>query len=195
MISSHDRSGWFGASDTTVIMGSWKSKTFAIWWAEKLGFVRRDFASPQMLAGTYYEHRILDAIGVKKRDRQIKVRSLRLRVNLDGETQIIHEVKTHKGEYRVTKAHWMQCQVQMFAARKGCEIVSYHMLPADYENFFNPIDLERVKRHPVEYDRDWMEGACLPRLRILAECLRKGVFPCLPSTLKTSSRQSTTTGT
>lgn len=69
----------------------------------------------------------MDSIGVKERDRQIKIRRLRLRVNLDGETDVIHEVKTHRSTvFRVSKANWQQAQVEMFAAKKppGNRIVS-----------------------------------------------------------------------
>ena len=196
MIASQDRSGWLGASDTSIIMGSWDTVTFARFWTEKLGIIRRDFANKQMLAGTHYEHRILDAIGIQKRDGQIRIRSLRLRVNLDGEDRItIFEVKTHSGEYKVTKAHWRQAQVEMFAARKKLVIVAYHMEPEDYINYFNPIHPERITFHPVEYDPEWIKNEYLPRLRILAECLKKGGRPCLPSTLKTSKPRLTMTGT
>ena len=37
MIHNHDRSGWFGASDTSTIMGNWATETFRKWWLEKLG--------------------------------------------------------------------------------------------------------------------------------------------------------------
>ena len=85
MITSKDRSGWFGASDTWAVMGNWETDTFARLWLEKLGVVRNTFTSPALQAGTLYEHRVLDALGVPIRDRQIRIRRLRLRVNLDGE--------------------------------------------------------------------------------------------------------------
>lgn len=181
MIRSHDRSKWFGASDTSTIMGSWDTVTFARFWLEKAGVIRRDFSTKQMIAGTYYEHRILDAIGISKRDRQIKKRNLRLRVNLDGEDELtIYEVKTHSSGFKVSKAYWRQAQVEMFATGKCLVIVAYQMTDGDYKNFFNPIDIERITLHPIEYDPDWIENEYLPRLRILVDCLTKGVRPCLP---------------
>ena len=36
VISEQDRSGWFGASDTSYIMGNWNTKTFKNWWAKKI---------------------------------------------------------------------------------------------------------------------------------------------------------------
>ena len=72
MIHNQDRSGWFGASDTARIMGNWNTQTFARWWGEKLGMFSNDFKTPAMMAGTAYEHRILDAIGIRQRDRQIR---------------------------------------------------------------------------------------------------------------------------
>ena len=52
MIRNHDRSGWFGASDTATIMGSWDTETFRRWWAVKLGIRKDHFANAAMQAGT-----------------------------------------------------------------------------------------------------------------------------------------------
>lgn len=186
MIRNHDRSGWFGASDTATIMGSWDTEKFRRWWAIKLGIRQDHFANAAMQAGTAYEHKILDAANVQTRDRQIKVRRLRLRVNYDGETRdMIHEVKTHsKPVFKVTKGYWMQCQVEMYASgcgifrkRKACQIIAYRMTPAEYENFFLPIDMSRLSAHKVEYDSEWVESQYLPRLRYLAKCLKRGKWP------------------
>lgn len=88
------------------------------------------------------------AIGVRQMDRQIKKRSLRLRVNLDGETpERIEEVKTHAAPvFHLSRAYWMQAQVEMFAANKPLEIVAYRLEPEDYGNFYRPIDPERITR-------------------------------------------------
>ena len=37
MIADQDRSGWFGASDTSYVMGNWHTKTFKDWWLKKMG--------------------------------------------------------------------------------------------------------------------------------------------------------------
>lgn len=178
MIKNHDRSGWFGASDTSVIMGNWNTETFRKWWLVKLGLRQENFSTIQMQTGTALEHRILDAIGVQKRDRQIKKPRFRLRVNLDGESDIIHEVKTHSSEiFKVTKPYWQQAQVEMFAAQKPLEIVSYRLLPEDYTNWFLPIDIKRLKRHPIDYDSKWLECEYLPRLITLAGFLTRKEWP------------------
>jgi len=65
----------------------------------------------------------------------------------------------------------------MFAAKKPCQIVSYLIQPEDYKNWFNPIDSKRVTYHPIEYDADWINNEYLPRLRYLADCLKKGKYP------------------
>lgn len=185
MITDQDRSGWFGASDTADIMGNWKTKTFQRWWLQKMGIDSSHYASRAMNAGTYYEHAVLDHIGAERRDHQIILPELLLRVNLDGDAVgKIHEVKTHKAEkeFKVTKAYWQQVQVQSFAKLTVekivpvAEIVSYGLTEADYRNFFNPIDPDRIKHHPIAYDPSFIEGY-LPRLRYLGECLREGVFP------------------
>lgn len=178
MIHSKDRSGWFGASDTARIMGRWDTETFERFWMEKFGIYKSNFSNLSMKTGTYFEGKILDYLGINRRDRQIRIPSLRLRVNLDGETKIIHEVKTYgKDEFNVSKAYWMQAQVEMFAARKPLEIVAYRLTEEDYQNWLAPIDPGRISHHPIDYDTEWVNGKYLPRLEYLAECLKKGVWP------------------
>lgn len=185
MITDNDRSGWFGASDTAYIMGNWNTKTFKKWWLTKLGLNCDNFTTRAMNAGTYYEHAILDHIGAPRKDEQIIIPELRLRVNLDGDApRHIYEVKTHKAEkpFKVSKAYLQQVRVQMFAKKsiEGCmpiaEIISYGLLEEDYKNFFNDIDPNRLQRHPIEYDTAFIE-AYLPRIEYLLECMVKGVFP------------------
>lgn len=185
MIADQDRSGWFGASDTATIMGNWKTKTFAQWWAQKLGIRNDHFASRAMNAGTYYEHAILEYIGAPRMDHQILLPELLLRVNLDGDALgEIYEVKTHKAEkvFKPTKAYIQQVQVQSYAKLvtekviPKAEIVSYGLTEMDYRNFFNEIDPERIKHHPIPYDADFI-AKYLPRLEYLAGCLREGSWP------------------
>lgn len=179
MIRSKDRSRWFGASDTAIICGNWNTKTFERWWLVKLGVSVSNLETIQTKTGTALEHRILRFVGIKKMDRQIKIRRYRLRVNLDGESKDeISEVKTHSADnFRVTKAYWQQCQVEMFATGKRCRIVSYRVLPEDYKNWFLPIEESRVAFHPIEYDPEWINREYLPKLIYLADCLKKGVWP------------------
>lgn len=178
MIHNKDRSGWIGASDTSFVVGNWGTQTWSNWWAQKLGVHSNHFDTIYTKTGSWYEGKILDAIGVKVRDRQILIPDLRLRVNLDGETDIIHEVKTHKSpEFKVTKQYWQQAQVEMFASKKPLEIVSYQLTEDDYLNWLNPIDPARLARHPVGYDVAWIEREYLPKLRALSICLEKGVWP------------------
>jgi hypothetical protein len=185
VIADQDRSGWFGASDTAAIMGNWKTKTFGNWWMQKLGLDRDRFTSRAMNAGTYYEHAVLDAIGAPRRDHQIILPELLLRVNLDGDAPgRIWEVKTHGAEkgYKLTKAHIQQVRVQMYAKLRTekrvpeAEIVAYGLREEDYRSFFNDIDPERLTRHPVAYDGAFIEKY-LRRLEYLADCLRKGCWP------------------
>lgn len=179
MIRNHDRSGWFGASDTARIMGNWNTPTFAAWWLEKLGLRKNVIRTKAMQAGSAYEHRILDFLKIRKRDRQVKIRRHRLRVNLDGECKkIVVEVKTYSGDtFRITPAYWQQSQVEMYATRKRLEIAAYKMLPEDLDNYFNPIIGDRLSNHQVSYDPHWIKTEYLPRLIYLAHCLRKKVFP------------------
>lgn len=185
MIQSQDRSGWFGASDTSYIVGNWHTKSFQAWWLKKLGLDTRHYTTRAMLAGTYYEHAVLGHVGAPRRDHQILLPELLLRVNLDGDGPgHIWEVKTHRADkpFKVTKAYWQQVQVQMFAKREEegilpeAEIVSYGLLPEDYANFFNGIDEARVGRHPIGYDPAFIR-LYLDKLAVLRDCLIRGVFP------------------
>lgn len=185
MITDQDRSGWFGASDTQYIMGNWKTKTFKKWWMQKLGLDDSHYTTRAMNAGTYYEHAILEHIGVPRKDHQIIIPHLKLRVNLDGDGPgRVDEVKTHKveNEFKVTKAYWQQVQVQCFAKLTVEQVIpvakihAYGLTEADYRNFFNDIDPSRLKEYHVEYAPDFI-FKYLPRLMYLADCLERGVFP------------------
>lgn len=185
MISDQDRSGWFGASDTKYIMGNWETKTFQNWWFTKLGIVSSNFRNVAMNAGTYYEHAILDVIGSPRKDHQIIIPEYKMRINLDGDDiGRIDEVKTYnyKKAFKVSKDYWQQVQVQMFAKllKEGkvpdAKIWAYGLLPDDYKNFFNPIDRERLKDYPIEYESLFIERYG-HRTLYLKDCLEKGVMP------------------
>lgn len=183
MIESKDRSGWFGASDVDKIVGNWKTKSWLDWWMIKLGIKQSRFESEAMLAGTHWEHKILDSLHIPEMqtDEQILIPELRLRVNLDGSTcSKIYEVKTHAAEkaYKIPKSHRQQVLVQMFAKGvEDAEIVSYGLISEEYKNFFLPVDLERRKENPVEYDAEWVNGVFLPKIKVLAAYLVRGEIP------------------
>ena len=101
MITDHDRSGYIGASDVQYVIGNWKTKTWEKWWMQKLGINQDHFDNQYTLAGTNWEHRILDSLHIPglEKDRQCIIEDLRLRVNLDGNTpDRIKEVKTYHWE-------------------------------------------------------------------------------------------------
>lgn len=183
MISSQDRSYYIGCSDTNMVVGNWKTKTFEKWWLEKLGFYKNELKTDAMLAGTYYEHKILDALEIEnlEKDKQIIIEDIRLRANLDGNTDTcIYEVKTHNAnkKFKVSKQYWRQAQVEMYASNiHELYIVAYSLKENDYLNFFNPIDKERIELLKIDYDEKFITNEYLPKLRILAESLKKGVFP------------------
>ena len=141
MIQSQDRSYYIGASDTSMVVGNWKTKTFEKWWLEKLGLNKSNFSTEAMKAGNNYEHKILDALEIEglEKDKQIIID--RLRVNLDGNTNTcIYEVKTHNinKEFKVSKQYWRQAQVEMYASNiRKLFIVAYGLTENDYINFFN----------------------------------------------------------
>ena len=180
MIADKDRSNFFGASDTKYITGNWKTKTFEKWWREKQGIYRSDFTNDAMQAGTAYEHKILDSLGIfdLEKDKQIIIG--RLRVNLDGNTsRKIYEVKTYNFEkgFKVSKAYREQVLVQMYASeiRDAC-IVAYGLVEEDYRNFYRDIDKSRLSFHEIEYDEAFI-AKYIVRLQYLSKCLDEGIFP------------------
>ena len=182
MIQSQDRSYYIGASDTSMVVGNWKTRTFENWWLEKLGLNKNNFSTEATKAGNNYEHKILDALEIEnlQKDKQIIID--RLRVNLDGNTYTcIYEVKTHKleKEFKVSKQYWRQAQVEMYVSKiYKLFIVAYALEENDYQNYFNEIDKDRLQLISVEYDSNFIENEYLPKLKILTKCLKEGVFPC-----------------
>ena len=184
MITDHDRSGYIGASDTDKVIGNWKTKTWEKWWMQKLGINRDHFENEFTKAGTNWEHRILDSLHLPelKKDAQFIIEDLRLRVNLDGNTPYrIKEVKTYqweKGWKKTPTKYLNQVQVQMFASGiHEADIVAYGLEAADYDNYLRDLDPGRLREIPVAWDPKWLETVYLPKLRILADCLRRGAFP------------------
>jgi hypothetical protein len=182
MIESKDRSGYFGASDTDRIIGNWKTATFEKWWMQKIGINRDHFENKYTAAGTHYEHRILESLGIPMElDKQVILEDLRLRVNLDGnDNDTIYECKTYKLEngFKMPKKYINQVQVQMYASGiHRTEIVVYGLEEGDYDNYFNPIDPERLQRHIIPFEKKWIDEIYLPKLTYLAECLKEGRFP------------------
>ena len=181
MIQSQDRSYYIGASDTSMVVGNWKTKSFENWWLEKIGLRQNKLNNEAIKAGNNYEHKILQALNIPDLELDKQIIIDRLRVNLDGNSEdCIYEVKTHKieKEFKVSKQYWRQAQVEMYAYNtRNLYIVAYALNEDDYNNYFNAIDIDRVKFNKVEYDEQFINNEYLPRLQILSECLKKGVFP------------------
>ena len=181
MIQSQDRSYYIGCSDTSMVVGNWNTKTFEKWWLEKLGVNKNSFSNEATKAGNNYEHKILDSLEIEELEKDKQIIIDRLRANLDGNTDTcIYEVKTHNAEkeFKVSKQYWRQAQVEMYASNiHNLYIVAYELKENDYMNFFNEIDNERIKFLQVEYDENFIKNEYLPKLEILTECLKKGVFP------------------
>lgn len=182
MIATKDRGYYFGASDTDKVIGKWTSDTFAKWWLQKLSINTDHFENRYTSAGTHYEHRILESLGIPMEfDKQVILEDLRLRVNLDGnDTDTIYECKTYKFEsgFKMPKKYKDQVQVQLFATGfKKAKIITYGLTEEDYDNYFNPIDPERRGEALIVYDDRWINEVYLPRLKYLAQCLKEGRFP------------------
>ncbi len=182
MISDKDRSLWLGASDTDKIIGNWKTETFGKWWMQKLGINRDHFDNKFTSAGSHYEHRILESLGVPMEfDKQVILEDLRLRVNLDGNDEdTIYECKTyiHEKGFKMPRKYVDQVRVQMFATGlRRAKIIAYGFEERDYDNYFNEISPERRSEYPIEYDEVWINEVYLPKLTYLSECLKEGRFP------------------
>ena len=182
MIASKDRSGYFGASDVGYIVGNWNTATFEKWWMQKIGINRDRFDNKYTSAGTHFEHKILESLGIPiEYDKQIIIEDLLLRVNLDGnDSDTIYECKTFqwaKG-FKLPKKYIQQVQVQMFASGlRKAKIIVYGLTEEDYDNYFNHIDPDRRDEIIITYDEQWINEVFLPKLKYLAQCLKEGRFP------------------
>ena len=167
-----------------MVVGNWATKTFEKWWLEKLGINKNSLKTEAMQTGSNYEHKILDALEIEnlEKDKQIIIEDLRLRVNLDGNTNdCIYEVKTCnlKKEFKVSKQYWRQAQVEMYASKiHKLYIVEYPLNDEDYKNFFNSIEKDRINLIEIQYDEEFIEKEYIPKLNILSKCLKEGVYPC-----------------
>lgn len=181
MIASKDRSGWFGASDVNYIIGNYATKSFEKFWLEKIALSHSDYTNDAMLAGTHYEHKILDFIKAPEKDKQIKIPELLLRVNLDGNSETtIFEVKTYRYDkgFKVPIKYKRQVWAQLYASQlKKAYIVAYGLIDNDYKNFFNDIDAERLSYFEIEPNDEWIETTFVPCIKYLVDCYHKGIFP------------------
>ena len=181
MISNQNRSYYIGASDTQQVIGNWKTKTFEKWWLEKIGFISNQIHTDAMMAGTAYEHRIIDSLNIFDMEKDKQFISGRLRVNLDGNTpDTIYEIKTYKYQngFKVPKRYCEQVWVEMFGSDiRKAYIVAYGLLEDDYNNFYRDIDPIRRQLFEIQYNEEFINKIYLPRFRYLSECLDLGRFP------------------
>ena len=189
MIKNNNRAHWFGASDTSIIMGNWETRSFLEWWFVKLGFYVNNKKSWAMICGNLLEIPIIREIE-KQEHRKIHIGKhpyynlpLKLRCNYDGFTKdAVIEIKTTKKIfYSVPKNYWEQCQVLMFKKKKKKAILyAYQMTDDDYRNpYFPNIDYNRIKSFVIDYDKEFIEKEYKPRLRYLAMCLRRKKVPSM----------------
>lgn len=183
MIASQDRSYYIGASDVDKVIGNWKTETWLKWWMQKIAINNDHFNNVYTLAGTHFEHRILESLGIPLEfDKQFINEDLRLRVNLDANSEDTNfESKTTKEDinlFKPPKKYINQTQVQMFGSGlRKTKLVVYQLTEDDYDNFFRPIDPQRLRVFDIPYDEQWVNGIYLPKHLILRDCLVKGVLP------------------
>lgn len=178
MISSFDRRGYIGASDTHFVMGNWNTATFEEWWRRKQGLDTSRFVSVYTETGNAFEHKITDFLGITETDQQMV--QGRLRVNFDAiqDGEVI-EIKTHKikPNWKPSKDHVMQVQVQMYiAGLKTAKIIAYALEEEDYADWDRPIDGDRISFFFFDYDPDFI-ATYLPKLEYLSKCIDEGKFP------------------
>lgn len=185
MIRNHDRSGYIGASDTKYVIGNWNTKTFEKWWLKKLGIDTSNIDNKYTMAGTNFEHKIINALDIPGIEKDKQIIKGRLRVNLDANTKNkIHEIKTYvynNGfDLKKHKDYVNQVQVQMYASNiHNAEIDAYGLLEEDYNNYFNEIDKNRLSVYEIEYDEQWIKEIYLPRELYLEHCLVDGEYPSI----------------
>ena len=178
MISSLDRRGYIGASDTKFVMGNWNTQTFEEWWRRKQGLDTSRFVSIYTETGNAFEHKITDFLGIMDTDQQMI--DGRLRVNFDAiQDDEVIEIKTHKikPNWKPTKDYVQQVQVQMYISKlKTAKIIAYALEDEDYEDWNREIDSNRISFFFYDYDEDFIQEY-LPRLAYLSQCLEDGKFP------------------
>ena len=181
VLHDYDRSGWFGASDAKYIMAeSQLSRSWEEWWKIKCGVNQGSFSGNLFTkAGNTFEHSILkNYVPSVMFDRQILIPHLRLRVNLDGNTEdAIYEVKTYQIDkgFKVTDGYYYQAQIQMLAWKlepsilfKDCEgcpevvgknlplanhyILAYGLYPDEYYAEYTEEEIEKGLI-PIDKDR------------------------------------------
>ena len=187
MIKNKDRSHWFGASDTSMVVGNWNSDSFTTWWMTKLGFYKTGYASRAMDCGNILETQIIRKVEeitgekIKIGKRPFYTLFLRVRVNYDGYKKgSVVEIKTTKKMFKkVPINYWRQCQVLMWRKKvKRCELWAYEMQKEDYKYpYFDIIDKQRLKCFIIEYDEDFIKKEYLPCVRILKTYLCKKELP------------------
>jgi hypothetical protein len=187
MIKNQDRSKWFGASDTSMIMGNWQTKTFNDWWMVKLGITTNNVKTWAMECGNILEIPIIRFIE-KDEGKKISIgrfpfylRKYRLRCNYDGlrADEVIEIKTTSKPFKKIPKNYWQQCQVLMYRKKKKkCALYEYQMTEQDYLNpYFPTIDKNRLVRHEIKFSEQFIKNEYLPRLRVLARALKSKRFP------------------
>lgn len=187
MIKNQNRSKWFGASDTAMIMSNWSTESFKNWWLVKLGITQSHISSWVMDCGNIMEIPIIRFVE-KLENRKIHIGKhpyynfgLRLRCNYDGlrKNEVV-EIKTSgTGFKKVPKNYWQQCQVLMWRKKKErTSLYLYLMRESDYLNpYFPELDKNRLVRHEIVFDKGFIVNEYLPRLRYLARCLRLKILP------------------
>lgn len=187
--TAYKRAYWFGASDASKITSkNTATSTYKEWWDIKCGRLESNFGNIYTEAGTLFEHPILRALDENIRlDLELRNPDLCLRVHYDGDHNgVIEECKTFKASkvFEVSKAYWQQAQVEMYMYQefytgfRGLNIVAYPMTGDDYKLYFEDqveINPNKIQKHPVKYDKYFIQKEIIPTLKMLSKKLKKEV--------------------
>lgn len=165
MIHDYSRAHWFGASDSRYIFQEIPNKSWDDWWQVKCGRAEQRFkGNLYTKAGNTFEHSILSAYDPSIRfDRQIVIPSLRLRVNLDGNTSDhIYEVKTYQigKDFKVHDGYFYQAQLQILAWEMEVYVDWIDVAGAPGQKKVNPKCAHTILAYglyPDEYYGDYTE--------------------------------------
>lgn len=183
MIINTDRSKWIGASDTHMLFANPDTSSFRLWWAEKLGLRINDYTNIYMLTGNALEHKIIDLIdhNIIKGVKPIYKRRLRLRVNYDGHrcSQVVEIKTTGKQTMKLPINHMIQVQSLMFGTgwKEPALLYSYLLDQENYKNYYLELHRKNITMFEIPYATEWVQEQYLPRLRYVAECLKRRRYP------------------
>ena len=190
MIDVRNRQGYIGGSDAVRVHGSYETKTFKSWWAERLtGISTSDFSTYHTSAGNIMEAEVLQCLKIPESawSLSFKKEGTIAGVNTDayynGE---VHEIKTVLSDiaYKwimggaISSAYMYQLKHAMYVtdAKKS----HLHICVMSDDEKRNPFQIESVEERIFTFSFDRDEAATIEYGKImnyLTACYNAGVYP------------------